>query len=156
MVWHHVRSQCDVMTHLTSQYDVMWGKKIGKTMTHDNIKHKLGLLHSKRVWAGWEGNFWTPLEREYHNNLGWLTNYPYSLFIYRLSDEGCLQPSVRSCEAGRYQVPGYLGSWIPGFVRTCTENPVNRFWWDFQDCLLSWSSCACLIMIKIRGPLHSF
>ena len=49
-----------------------------------------------------------------------------------------------------------LALWICTFVRACTENLMNRFYCNFFDCYVLWSSCAMFIFKKNHGPLHSF
>ncbi len=49
---------------------------------------------------------------------------------YLLSDEGSYEPVVRSCKGDR----GYLD--LGRFVRACTRNLVDRFYWKILHCLL--------------------
>ncbi len=69
------------------------------------------------------------------------------------SGEGCFQPGARFWKGGCIWL---CPKFVPDFVRACTENLPNRFWWNFVHCLLVWSSCALLSMEGIGTPLHGF
>ena len=70
----------------------------------------------------------------------------------------CMGPTTDTVdhECVRHSEQLVLAGCVLGFVWTCPENLVNRFWCYFNYCLLLWSRCGCFSMKNIGGPFMVF